>query len=313
MALILNGSRQLSGLNRIFGGVGAAGLRSALDRGGVYKNFDSGEHAISGVTNKASVPEGTRHPFAWRPPTKAGSLSSHNLAGATITSTGTMLMGYPIVGETTITISTNTPTGQLISSGSGSATLTISTNTPLLTASIGGSGSATITIDASVATLGAIASVSGETTLTFTTTATILPIDDTSPARTASATMSFSGTLTPYAIGNMIGSTLDSTVLTADIITSAVWEAVAADHNDVGSMGAKLNSAASGGVDYGDLANAVWTAVSRTLTSDLVTPEDIAAAVLAELSLTTIPVNITKVNNVDVDGAGTELDPWGPV
>ena len=41
--------------------------------------------------------------------------------------------------------------------------------------------------------------------------------------------------------------------------------------------------------------------------------ESIAAAVLAALQATTIPVNIKQVNDVTVQGAGTKLNPWQPV
>lgn len=64
MALIRNGSNQLGGLNRIFGAVGAYGLRGNFDRNGAFRNFDSGEHAVSGVTNRNSIPQGARHPLA---------------------------------------------------------------------------------------------------------------------------------------------------------------------------------------------------------------------------------------------------------
>ena len=40
--------------------------------------------------------------------------------------------------------------------------------------------------------------------------------------------------------------------------------------------------------------------------------ESIAAAVLAALKATTIPVNLEEVNGQPIKGEGTELDPWGP-
>lgn len=43
------------------------------------------------------------------------------------------------------------------------------------------------------------------------------------------------------------------------------------------------------------------------------TADSIAAAVLAALQGTTIPVNIKQVNDVTVQGAGTKLNPWQPV
>lgn len=42
------------------------------------------------------------------------------------------------------------------------------------------------------------------------------------------------------------------------------------------------------------------------------TPAEIAAAVLATLQANTIPVDVQKVRNQDLTGAGTEGDPWGP-
>lgn len=41
--------------------------------------------------------------------------------------------------------------------------------------------------------------------------------------------------------------------------------------------------------------------------------EDIAAAVLAELSATVIPANIKAVNDVTIKGVGTPANPWNPV
>lgn len=40
---------------------------------------------------------------------------------------------------------------------------------------------------------------------------------------------------------------------------------------------------------------------------------DIAAAVLAALNATTIPVNIKQVNSTPIKGSGVVGDTWGPV
>ena len=73
-------------------------------------------------------------------------------------------------------------------------------------------------------------------------------------------------------------------------ITVAVWTAMAADYLSAGSMGAKLNSAASGGVDYSALA----------------------AAILAAAAATPIAANIKKINDTTVIGTGSASDTWGP-
>lgn len=63
----------------------------------------------------------------------------------------------------------------------------------------------------------------------------------------------------PYALGYMKASTQDNTVLTAKAISTQVWAALAANNSAAGTMGQKLNSAASGGVDYTALAAEIIT------------------------------------------------------
>ena len=50
------------------------------------------------------------------------------------------------------------------------------------------------------------------------------------------------------------------------------------------------------------------TDVTTRLTAD-----QVAAATVAALAATTIPVDVRKVNAISVDGSGTSGDPWGPV
>jgi hypothetical protein len=50
-----------------------------------------------------------------------------------------------------------------------------------------------------------------------------------------------------------------------DTIPDDIWNSVAADYNDVGTFGNKLNTASSGGVDYGALADAVRTELTPEL------------------------------------------------
>jgi hypothetical protein len=152
-------------------------------------------------------------------------------------------MGAPIEGSTSFTISFDVADGQLISSGVGSASLTINVNSPLLTASVSGTGTSNITITCTPAILGAEASGTGTSTITIT------------------------GTLSPYAIGQMIGSTVDNTVLTSTLIAAAVWDELLANHTDPGSAGNALATASSGGVDLNLLAQAVWEYATRTLTT----------------------------------------------
>jgi hypothetical protein len=286
VALIRNGSHQLSGLSRHYSALGAYGLRSALDSSGKRNNFDSGEHAIAGVTNRAALPEGFRHPMSWKMGTKAGSLSSHIEARITLTPSGYGWMGLPGTATASFAITTNVPDGQLISSGTGTGTLTISTNNPLLTASIGGTGTASWAITTNNALLGAKADGTGAASLTITgNTATIYPLNDASPLRDAFATMTFGGSLTPYATGSMIGSTEDQGLTVAGI-TNSVWNALLSNYGTSGSAGNTLSLAGSGGVDY----------------------DTLAAAILAAAAVTPIHADMKKTNGQTLVGNGTEGD-----
>jgi hypothetical protein len=214
-------------------------------------------------------------------------------------------------GSASFTISTNTPSGELIAFGIGSASITFSTNTPVLTASIQGAGSASFTISAE-ALLGAEASAAGsasfsitatnsarlpvddtsplrtgESTITFTATNSArLPANDTSPLRTGTASFSFSGSLLPYAIGHMSGSTAVTTEMTPATIASEVWNSMLDEYQQTGSAGKLLSIASTGGLDIDALIEA--------------------------LTASPLPANMTQVRGQELTGTGTPLDPWGP-
>ena len=64
------------------------------------------------------------------------------------------------------------------------------------------------------------------------------------------------------------------------------------------------------GVTYGPTgADYTGTATSGTSAPSAA---DIAAAVMAQLQATAIPVNLTQVKGQDIVGGGTEANPWGP-
>ena len=117
--------------------------------------------------------------------------------------------------------------------------------------------------------------------------ATLIAYADVQASLTGTGTLS----LTPYAIGQLAADITGQSVLSPQSLAAAVWNALAAQYNDSGTMGNKLNLAASGGVDYATLA----------------------AAVLAAMNVAPPDVNIAKINGLVVDGTGTEADPWGPV
>lgn len=261
--------------------------------------------------------KGAGFPSGYNPgiymPLRHSWMSSQQEAEISVSATANGLMGFPIVGESSFSFATSAA-AELIAFGIGSASFAITTNTPAMSGVINGSGSAAFSLSCDGNTLGALADLIGESGFSFSTSADILPEDDTppyrtasasfsfsvsadilpeddtSPARTGSASMSFYGSLIPYAIGHMEGTTNVQTELTAGSIASAVWNSSASEFNEIGTLGNKLNTASSGGVDMDALAQAV----------------------LAEFNANTIPVDIKKINSYTITGAGIDGNKWRP-
>lgn len=170
----------------------------------------------------------------------------------------------------------------------GSTTIAFTVPDAALQLVVSAAGEATITFTASGTLAGAL-SATGSTTVAFTvSTATLGAIVD----AVGAATATWSTSATPSAIGHLAGDITPYTELSPQSLASAVWSALSADNNTAATMGRLLNSA--GGVSDPDaIAAAVWAAVSRTLTG-------IADA------------NVKRVNDIEVAGAGTSGDPWGP-
>lgn len=292
MGLHQNGFRDNIGVFRYAGaGFSNGAYPSALyintHLTGAQRNITAGE----GITDdKVGVPLGYLNGGSWVMPQKAGNISARNTARIEIETAASILGGKALEGSAGFTIETNTPSGELIAFGIGSATIQLETNSPLLTASINGGGSASFEIATNIPVLGAEASIVGSTTITISIAdASILPVNDDPVLREATASMSFSGTLTPYAIGQMAGSTDVTTELTAESITAAVWNAILADFNENGTAGKALALAGSGGVDYDSLAQAI----------------------LAAAQSAPIHANVQKINDVEVTGAGVSGNEWG--
>ena len=171
---------------------GVATYRSNFSNPGMMRSAD--------YERLASIPYGYGEK-AWFLPKTAGGMSSINFSELSFSVSGAILGGITTTGTATLTFDVADAVGGLITSGSGSATISITTNAPLLTASINGSGSATITITVNNPILGAEANLSGSTVMTIT------------------------GTLTPYAIGHMSGTT-EEAGLTPSGIANAVWAKV---------------------------------------------------------------------------------------
>ena len=198
------------------------------------RNITAGQ----GITDdKVGLPMGYVQK-GWMMPQKAGVISAR-MYDTTISATGTGLRGYPIDGTSSLTITTNTPAGELIVSGDGTATLTIESNTPLLTASISGTGSTTITVSTNTPLLGAIADL------------------------VASGTLTISGALTAYAVGFMDGTTEEAGLTNAGIANS-VWGKVIEAGYSADEMLRILTAFAAGSATGLEGANPQFTGIDGT-------------------------------------------------
>lgn len=154
-----NGARLLTNATRSFGGnsvagiygLGVSALRSNNVRAnGALFNFVAGEHTISSVTDRASVPSGYRGTGAYVMARKAGGLSSHSEARATAAFSGTGAMGVNGAGAFTAS-SSWTAVGQLVVSGVGSFAATASfSGNAIATLSAAGAFTAASTFSAGI-------------------------------------------------------------------------------------------------------------------------------------------------------------------
>lgn len=192
MALVGNRSVLQKSPGRFLnGGVGI--YRSAFNLNGMQRGAD--------YSPLAATPNGHLAPSAWVLPRSAGGMSSINFASAAIDGIGLAVGGITTTGTSSITLTCADMFGELIASGNGTATFSLTSNNPLLTASINGAGTATASVSTNTPTLGALADGGG------------------------AVTISLSGTLTPYAIGQMSGTTAEYGLTNAGIANS-VWSKV---------------------------------------------------------------------------------------
>lgn len=263
MALYNNGYRL--GNTPFKRGLGALG--SIYNGGGscFSDRMPSGiQRASSGLFGEyAGRPIGALHPSSWMLPQKPGALSSHNEAQGSSTTTLSLASGRNIAASAD-GASTTQATLQLVVSlaGTSAGSAAVSGN---VAASLTAAGS-TAAVSTAAATISALAWAYGTTE------------------------GGCAASLTPYATGRLYGSISPFTELSPENLAASVWESLAASFNDAGTMGNKLNTASSGGVDLGALADAV----------------------LAAAAATPIASNIKQVNDITVTGDGQTGTEWGP-
>ena len=203
-----------------------------------------------GISSKtAGIPYGHLAPSSWVLPYKPGAMSSFTQCVVTVTpGTLNLAAGINLSGSTTVTVTVDPAAGQLIVSAVGSTSITFNLSAQLAGA-LSAVGSTAITVTVNNATLGAIVDAIGATLIQITTSAT------------------------PRATGNMVGNITPFTELSPQSLAAAVWNAIAAEYTESGTMGELMNTGASGLT-----AAQVWSYVNRTLTSSdaLTLPEFLA-------------------------------------
>jgi len=167
-------------------------------------------------------------------------------------------------------------------SGTGSINIDASAIGGLI---VGATGTATISFDGTAAIVATLNST-GTATISIDGSAALGAI----ASLTGTGGLAIDGSAAIMALGYMTGTTIETGVLTPEGIAAEVWKALAAQYNTPGTMGNKLNTASAGGVDLNALA----------------------AAVVAALEATAIPVNVKSVNDTPLSGSGVTGDEWGP-
>ena len=233
-----NGQRAINPLTRQVSG--------ALPASGVMRTITAGErlNRTANFVKTASIPEGYAPKATVVMPVRAGGMAG--TAHIATSGEGNLLQGGPMVGEGTMSFTTADASLGLIVSMSGDGTITFTTaNTTLaLTMAMDGNGNITLTGSGG---LSMIVPFEGNGNITFTGSGDL------------KGRCSMQGEWTPY------------TELSPENLARAVWDALATQFNDAGTMGNKLNTASSGGGSGGSgpSAEVIAAAVKNAIQAEL--------------------------------------------
>jgi len=287
VGLVANGFRDDGGLYMTFGAAVSNNAYASTHvgnrcRSGAKRNLTFGEGI---TTTLAGVPDGYTHPGSYLLPMKAGALSSHN----NVTGSGgiTDADGWAV----RLAVAALTGTGGITADGG----LIVQ-----LAAALVGSG--TVTAANLQAFLAAVADISGSGTISSA---------DLEGFGAILAALTGSGTATGSiltGVGELTADILSYGDLTVEGMRDAVWNAVAASYNDVGTMGEKMNDAGSGSNPWTEVIEDSYTAAEllRIITAAL-------AGELSGAATTTITIKGVDgttdriIATVDADGNRSSL------
>jgi len=226
MGLLGNGRREnftgrITTATTQLNGANFSCLPSSYNLASFKRNQLAGE---AGFNTQASIPAGTRHPVAWLMPRVAGGLASHNEAGFSVTTTGTGIYGRNLSANLTLDMAVDQAALALVVGGVASISMGFTIENPVIVGALLAQASFTGPSFTMTPVLGAQSGLGATLTMTFTPTATA------TANGFISATISGQGeAVTPQSVAN------------------EVWNSVAAVFNVAGTMGNKVNSAASAG------------------------------------------------------------------
>lgn len=281
MALYPNGRYLTSSPGRHFGP--SVGLEVyARARGDRLNRFVSDTYARTASTPDGYDVHGTV------PAIKAGAMAARK-PFAVVDGSANLLSGGPMTATAALCTVSQSGDLSLVVGLSGTATvLTFTGDGATLSLTIGLSGNATVT-------------VGGNAGLSM-----IVPFSGTGAVASLVGAANLKGNL------SMTGGWTPFTELSPENLAREVWNAVASQYNDAGTMGAKLNTASSGGVDLNALAQAVWEYATRNLSTSPPTAAQVATAILDAAQATPIHADARAIKGQTINGSGTASDPWGP-
>jgi len=222
------------------------------------------------------------------PAIKAGAMAARK-PFAVVDGSANLLNGGPMTATAALCTVSQSGNLSLVVGLSGTATvLTFTGDGATLSLTIGLSGNATVT-------------VGGNAGLSM-----IVPFSGTGAVASLVGAANLKGNL------SMTGGWTPFTELSPENLAREVWNAVASQYNDAGTMGAKLNTASSGGVDLNALAQAVWEYATRNLSTSPPTAAQVATAILDAAQATPIHADARAIKGQTINGSGTASDPWGP-
>lgn len=222
---------------RTLGGAAAGAVeRSRWALSGATGNFFAGEATVvagASIADQNGFPSGVEHPYAWKMSIKGGGLACFNGIQGEGDLEANLALGKDLTAELT---------------GSGAISAASLSLIVSFAANLAGSSSLSAQMKGVVQFAAELAGA-GDITAALGLIAW------------CNANLTGAGSLDNSnlkGLAHLSAEILSYGELTPEGLRDAVWKATAASFNDAGTMGAKLNSAASGGVDLNALAEAVW-------------------------------------------------------